>query len=286
MSSGRKKKSEFGNAILLCFSIILIIIIFGVAFGIDTDNPATIVVAIVLTFLILLGNMILRLPVVKGAIGEYKVAKVLKKIAKRKNGFVINDVIIPDVESNKTSQIDHILFTTDGIAVVETKNYIGRIYGSDYQKDWVQVLNYGHKKNKIYSPLMQNDTHLYRLSKLLNLTKHELIGYVVFVRSNITYIDSDNVYTLKMLTKSLRRMNTNIFTQSDIESFYNKIKFYKDNPIQTKKEHIEEIKQMKSDIENNICPRCGGNLVLRKSKDGNTFWGCSNYPNCKFTKKN
>ncbi|MCY6483947.1 type I DNA topoisomerase [Clostridium aestuarii] len=30
------------------------------------------------------------------------------------------------------------------------------------------------------------------------------------------------------------------------------------------------------------CPTCGGTIVLRKSKKGRKFYGCSNYPECKF----
>lgn len=37
----------------------------------------------------------------------------------------------------------------------------------------------------------------------------------------------------------------------------------------------------------NLCPDCGGNLVLRVARHGkntgNKFWGCSNFPKCKFT---
>lgn len=32
------------------------------------------------------------------------------------------------------------------------------------------------------------------------------------------------------------------------------------------------------------CPRCGGELKERKSKTGNSFMGCSNYPNCRFVR--
>lgn len=39
---------------------------------------------------------------------------------------------------------------------------------------------------------------------------------------------------------------------------------------------------------NNICPRCGGNLVLRIAtrgdNKGNKFWGCANYPKCRYIK--
>ena len=31
------------------------------------------------------------------------------------------------------------------------------------------------------------------------------------------------------------------------------------------------------------CPLCGGEVIVRKTKTGRTFYGCSNYPDCKFT---
>lgn len=30
------------------------------------------------------------------------------------------------------------------------------------------------------------------------------------------------------------------------------------------------------------CPKCGGNVILRRTKKGKSFYGCSNYPNCDF----
>jgi len=30
------------------------------------------------------------------------------------------------------------------------------------------------------------------------------------------------------------------------------------------------------------CPKCGGELVVKKSKKKRTFYGCSNYPECNF----
>ncbi|WP_080957333.1 topoisomerase DNA-binding C4 zinc finger domain-containing protein [Brachyspira hyodysenteriae] len=33
-----------------------------------------------------------------------------------------------------------------------------------------------------------------------------------------------------------------------------------------------------------ICPRCKGKLILKEGKYGQ-FYGCSNYPNCKFIMK-
>jgi DNA topoisomerase-1 len=31
------------------------------------------------------------------------------------------------------------------------------------------------------------------------------------------------------------------------------------------------------------CPRCGGDLVEKRTQRGRTFYGCSNYPACEFT---
>ncbi len=37
-----------------------------------------------------------------------------------------------------------------------------------------------------------------------------------------------------------------------------------------------------------ICPKCGANLILRTAKKGsnagNQFWGCNNFPKCRFIK--
>ena len=39
----------------------------------------------------------------------------------------------------------------------------------------------------------------------------------------------------------------------------------------------------KSSKESNVkCPRCGAPMFLRNGKNG-SFWGCSNYPDCKMT---
>ena len=34
------------------------------------------------------------------------------------------------------------------------------------------------------------------------------------------------------------------------------------------------------------CPKCGGNVIRRKSKRGRVFYGCANYPKCNFVSWN
>ena len=229
-------------------------------------------------------STILSTPKVKGAIGERRVAKKLNKVAKKYNGKVINDVIVQG-EDGKTSQIDHILFTPYMIFVVETKNYAGRIYGSDGDQYWTQVLAYGHTKNKLYNPVKQNMTHIYRLKETLGKNCH-MESVIVIVSGNLNHITSKHAYSPRGLKNLISKDDPIIFSDEQIDYYYNKVIEFKNNPVISKREHVKNIKQMKKDVENNICPRCGGKLVLRVSNiDGSHFYGCENFPKCNFTKK-
>lgn len=47
-------------------------------------------------------------------------------------------------------------------------------------------------------------------------------------------------------------------------------------------EHVESIRETKKKAAEGICPRCGGQLVVRNGKYGK-FLGCSNYPKYRYT---
>lgn len=159
----------------------------------------------------------LNTPQGKGWLGEFRVKLV---VGKTKPGvrYVINDFKLR-VSENKTSQIDHIVINKNGIFVIETKNYSGRIYGREEQLEWTQVLKYGKVKNKLYNPIKQNKTHVYRVANIF-ADKIPIISAVVFVQGNTQYIDANGVYTLRELKSllkkscselSLEEMEKNIF---------------------------------------------------------------------------
>lgn len=165
--------------------------------------------------------------------------------------------------------------------VIETKNYSGRIYGDEKSTYWTQVLRYGNVKNKLYNPLKQNATHAYNVKKLLGYN-FNVKSYVVFVKNNVDYIKASNVIPLSSLQE--------VLNDGECVLSYDKMRFAYEtltakNVYISKQEHVNNIVNQQRDIENGICPRCSGKLVLRNGKYGQ-FWGCSNYPNCKFIKKN
>ena len=220
---------------------------------------------------------------IKGKRGESKVSNIIIRY-KEPDEKIINNLIIEDNTKEKTTQIDHIWISHNGIYVIETKNYSGRIYGTETQRNWTQVLNYGKTKNHFYSPIFQNKTHIYILKQMINLPI-PFYNLVVFVQNNTHYIKSNLVYTIKELKKLVKnKQKEHILSSQEIDKIYKQLNIYKSSVTINEREHIQNIKIEQKKIANNICPRCNAPLKKIKGEYG-YFYGCSNYPHCKFTKK-
>lgn len=215
----------------------------------------------------------------KGKRGESLVASIL---GETEDGVkqVFNDYRF--YSYGKATQIDHILVNKNGVFVIETKNYSGQIYGNKNQQQWLQIMAYGHTRNYFYNPVKQNNSHIYKLSKILP-KNIKLISLVVFIKANIDNVDADNVYKINEL-KEVLNTETNVnLTAQQINYVANILKRNENNLI-TNEEIVEDINKLLDDLDNDICPRCGGSLVLREGRFGK-FYGCSNYPKCDFKKK-
>lgn len=207
---------------------------------------------------------------IKGKIGEQEVSRKLNPLIFGKvEHRLINNLVIKD-DNGKTHQIDHIEIRHNGIFCIETKNYIGWIFGTDNSQNWVQTL-YTGEKNYFYNPLKQNKSHIYHLSQKLD-KKYKINSVVVMVNDNADKIECSNVVNLSDLKRYLSRFDDGTYyTTEEMDSIY--------------EEHIDNIKKTKQDLSSGICPRCGGRLVEKTGPYGK-FIGCSNYPNCKFILKN
>ena len=235
--------------------------------------PFLIIIAIILIIIL---AAYLKKPETRGKRGENKVKWVIGETIENEQ-YVINDFILSN--NGSTSQIDHVVINPRGVFVIETKNYSGDIYGSENQREWTQVLAYGKVKNKVYNPIKQNATHVYNVKKIIgNLPVHSLI---VFVQNNTYHIDANNVIPLSDL-KRILCSGAPVLTVNQMKKAYNLLLASK-TEISTQ-EHVKNIRAQQWNVEHGICPRCGGNLVLRNGKYGE-FFGCSNYPKCRFIKK-
>lgn|SRR5574344_896411 len=240
---------------------------------------------ILLIFVLFLND---NLPQLIGKIGEHRVSRILAKL--NENDYrIFNDIYIK-LGDGKFSQIDHIVVSIFGIFVIETKNYSGWIFGAEQSEYWTRI-NYKNKK-KFRNPIKQNYSHIYALKEVL--TDFNNIRYfpiVVFSGSgDLKNIESKVpvVYSRNLLDTIVNESITQCVTQDEVSKITAILNSRNIQDKEVKKEHAKNIKnnilekQLKQD--NLICPKCDGTLLLRNGKYGK-FYGCSNYPRCKFTIK-
>ena len=213
---------------------------------------------------------------VVGHAGEYWTKKELNKLPKDKY-TVLNDLLI--VFEGTTHQIDHLVISKYGIFVIETKQYHGFITGNKYDKEWVRHYS---KDKKIYyeNPIRQNYGHVKTICKLLNLNDKQVFNIVCFpgevtikVKHDGEIVDTYTINNAILSHKDELIAIPEIYTREILRS--NK------SDKDTRKKHIEHAQTQKN---NSIdkCPKCGGDIILKNGKYGN-FYGCSNYPKCRYT---
>lgn len=121
-------------------------------------------ISIGIFFVLCLVLKILR-PRIKGYMGETIVKMKLSSLDKEKYA-VINNLVLENPSGNTYStQIDHLVISTYGIFSIETKNYKGLIYGSEYGKRWIQ--NIHGNKNEFMNPCLQNYAHIQAVKSIL-----------------------------------------------------------------------------------------------------------------------
>lgn len=243
--------------------------------------------------------MLQKLPTlseIKGDFGE-QLAKYYSKAMT--NGLVLHDVLIDGAE-DMTSQIDLLLIGRTGIYVVEVKSYTDAyIYGDGKKSRWSYYL--GGKKYDIYSPLMQNKKHIAYLKEFLKEFGDIPCFSVLLIICKdfkVSNINEDPACITTMVCSSLPMMSRGIQiiakdkpeVLSDVQKqeIYDYISTKQYSGKKARVEHKEKVKEInkkrEESIQHNICPYCKAELVLRKGKYGE-FYGCANYPKCKFTKK-
>ena len=238
-----------------------------------------IIVIVAIALLILL----LRLLPSKGKVGEKRVATILEKLPKD-DYKVINDLLLSS--NGYSTQIDHIVVSVYGIFVIETKFYKGWIYGGENSEYWTQNI-YGNKY-QLRNPIQQNQRHIRALRFLLKEYGNiPYISIVAFSRQASLGVDAHTpVIYWDEIRRAINQFENKALTQSQVRNIYDYLLAHNVEDKNAKKEHIYNVRhnELKRDIavENGICPRCGGTLTLRQGKYGK-FYGCSNYPKCKYT---
>ena len=233
-----------------------------------------------------------------GKIGELSVFIRLRLHA-GKEERVLTNLYIPKQDGD-TSEIDLLFITKKGLIVVENKNYSGYIFGTGTDYQWTvtyrQSSRHGGskvKKIRFYNPIRQNSSHVKYLKSFLNQDV-KCFSLVTFGNAgslmDVNVSGSDafvcNHSGISGYLRSVRENNPDVLTAEQIATLYELLLPLKNVSDEVKAKHVENIDSKFNQYE--ICPLCGGKLVLRKSKKAeyaeDLFMGCSNYPRCKYIK--
>ena len=242
---------------------------------------------IVIIFIVLILVILFKInsSKIKGSVGEFKVNTRLNFLG---NEYIsLNDILIKSSNGN-TSQIDELVLSEYGIFIIETKNYKGWIFGNEKSENWTQVIF--KEKHTFRNPIKQNWSHVYALKNVLSeFPNIHYFPIVVFtgdatlkgIESTVPVIYSNRLNsTIKNLSSE------KCLSQTEVEKIKSILESVEITEKMARKEHVKNIKQniveKQLKMESLICPRCNGELKLRNGRNGK-FYGCSNYPRCRFT---
>lgn len=241
-------------------------------------------------------NKLPKLIEITGSFGEW-LAKYYSKIML--DALVLYDVLI-DGADGYTSQIDLLLIGTKGIYVVEMKMYSdAKVYGDANKSKWYYY-NHG-KKYEIYSPLKQNKKHVDYLKELLGdfgdvpcfsvvtmICESYKITGKINEENNINTAICNSLPMMEKAIKAIAKDKPVVFDDVKKQEIFDYIQAHQYVGKEARAEHKQNVIAYKDSLEEmkkqKICPYCKKELVLRKGKYGE-FYGCPNYPKCKYTLK-
>ena len=273
----------------------------------------------VFAFVMIAGMIVLKakFPVIKGQFGEWQVTRILENLGREYR--VYNNIYVPK-EDGEMAQVDHIVTSPYGIFVIETKHYAGWIFGSEHQQQWTQVIY--KRKEKLYNPIRQNYGHIMSLKSYLGNETPQIFHSVIAFSSQSTFQFKESFKTAAVvqfpgLGKVIREKQHPVFGKLELEEINEKLDRLiisdRKEKKKIKKEHLNVIRKRGTGKElpkaeaaassarkkqdsvkskkvsgaeaaAELCAECGSEMRIKKGRYG-SFYGCSNYPACRHTKK-
>ncbi|MBD7912853.1 MULTISPECIES: nuclease-related domain-containing protein [Clostridium] len=181
-----------------------------------------------------------------GNYGEYLSFNKLENIKGCKK--ILTNVYLPK-QNGETTEIDLVFIHETGIYAIESKNYSSWIFGNEKSRYWTQTFPNG-RKEKFYNPIMQNNTHIKNLAKVLNIDESSIKSVIVFSErctlKKIT-VESQRVKVVNRnnLTRAINGLSSiskERYGEDKINKIYLKLKPYTCVSDDVKKKHINNIR--------------------------------------------
>ncbi len=184
-----------------------------------------------------------------------------------------------------TTQIDHVFVSRFGVFVVETKHMKGWIFGGEKQPKWTQKIY--RKTVSFQNPLRQNYKHVKAIEAMLDVPVEAIHSVVAFTGGS-TFKTSmpANVTAGGGYVRYIRSFKTPVLTDEQVRETTAAIESGRLAATRaTHRQHVAQLKTRSNPNAARLCPKCGGEMVLRTVKRGANvgthFWGCSAFPICR-----
>ena len=220
-----------------------------------------------------------------------------------RKGKVLRNVYLTK-GNGETSEVYVIFITQKGIFVFESKNYSGWIFGDEKSQKWTAMLP-NKQKNQFYNPILQNKTHVkwmrnyvgedVPLFSIIVFSERCELKKVTVESPDVKVIKRDRTYAA---VRDIWDQSPDVISEEKINELYDNLAKLTNVDEAVKAAHIDNINQkykkeekkqeppVQTEQQELICPRCGSALVLRTAKKGenagNQFYGCSNFPKCRY----
>lgn len=181
-------------------------------------------------------------PRIKGYMGETIVKMKLSSLDREKYA-VINNLVLENPSGNTYStQIDHLVISTYGVFSIETKNYKGLIYGSEYSKKWVQNI-YG-TKNDFMNPVLQNYAHIKAVESILrkyypNMRYFSIVAFSPDAKVKVKTNDSV-ICKMSQVSRNVKKLSDKeILNSNDLKKI---VELIEENKLNiSNREHVRNV---------------------------------------------
>lgn len=175
-------------------------------------------------------------------IGEQLVNKILNKHFAKEEYHLLKNVTLPI--SGGTTQIDHVLVSTKGVFVIETKHYSGWIFGSPKQQKWTQTIF--KVKNKFQNPIYQNYKHIKELNRYFDFVPERSFKSIIVFTGDAKFKTQmpENVLYSDNLVSHINKFDEEIISLNRVFFIIGKLEFFrKEISYKTDKEHVDYLRK-------------------------------------------
>ncbi len=174
----------------------------------------------------------------KGQLGEFAISLLLNQIGETYEVWN-NLTLIIDGDS---TQIDHIVISTKGIFVIETKSFQGLVFGQVKDAQWTQIA--GKMKRQFQNPLRQNYKHTKFLAEKLGVKEAVMIPMICFTAEvKFPKGKPDGVYFPQEMIRKIKEYKEIKLDMNQIISLKRQLQSMGATTSEKTKTHLENLKK-------------------------------------------